>query len=165
LLLAGRHTIIQSRRALQSLEGDCMTTSQRALEIAIRIEEFVRSCIVPYEKDPRRDHHGAPTDELVMEMREHARQAGVLTPHILDGGEHLNQQETAAVLIKTGLSPLGPLACNTMAPDEGNMYLLGKVGSPQLKGRFLAPLVEGRVRSAFFMTEPADEAAQAPTRR
>jgi acyl-CoA dehydrogenase len=34
------------------------------------------------------------------------------------------------VLIKSGLSPLGPLACNTMAPDEGNMYLLGKEGSP-----------------------------------
>src|SRR3546814_12079398 len=44
-----------------------------------------------------------------------------------------------------------------MAPDEGNMYLLGKEGSPELKARFLKPMVEGRVRSAFFMTEPADE--------
>ena len=68
----------------------------------------------------------APTDELVMEMREHARAAGVLTPHILSDGSHLNQRATAVVLIKSGLSPLGPLACNTMAPDEGNMYLLGK---------------------------------------
>ena len=65
--------------------------------------------------------------------------------------------KVAAVLIKSGLSPLGPLACNTMAPDEGNMYLLGKEGSPELKDRFLKPMVEGRVRSAFFMTEPADE--------
>jgi acyl-CoA dehydrogenase len=60
-------------------------------------------------------------------------------------------------LQKSGLSPLGPLAVNTMAPDEGNMYLLGKVGSPDLKARFLAPMVEGRARSAFFMTEPALE--------
>src|SRR3546814_17380830 len=37
------------------------------------------------------------------------------------------------------------------------MYLLGKEGSPELKDRFLKPMVEGRVRSAFFMTEPADE--------
>lgn len=44
-----------------------------------------------------------------------------------------------------------------MAPDEGNMYLLGKVGNPQLQQRFLAPLVEEHVRSAYFMTEPADE--------
>ena len=47
--------------------------------------------------------------------------------------------------------------CNTMAPDEGNMYLLGKVGSAEQKERFLAPLVSGEARSAFFMTEPADE--------
>src|SRR3546814_12618212 len=47
---------------------------------------------------------GAPTDELVMEMREHARAAGVLTPHILGDGAHLNQRETAVVLIKSGLS-------------------------------------------------------------
>src|SRR5690349_19019152 len=131
--------------------------SDRAAVIAALVEEFVRDVVIPYERDPRRDHHGAPTDELVMEMREHARTAGVLTPHIFENGDHLNQRETAAVLIKSGLSPLGPLACNTMAPDEGNMYLLGKVGSPQLKERFLAPLVEGRARSAFFMTEPADE--------
>ena len=131
--------------------------SDRALAIAAKVEAFVRETVVPYEKDPRRDHHGAPTDELVMEMREKARAAGVLTPHILKDGSHLNQRETAVVLIKSGLSPLGPLACNTMAPDEGNMYLLGKEGSPELKERFLKPMVEGRVRSAFFMTEPAEE--------
>jgi acyl-CoA dehydrogenase len=131
--------------------------SDRALAIAAKVEAFVREIVVPYEKDPRRDHHGAPTDDLVMEMREHARAAGVLTPHILGNGDHLNQRETAVVLIKSGLSPLGPLACNTMAPDEGNMYLLGKEGSPELKERFLKPMVAGEVRSAFFMTEPADE--------
>lgn len=125
--------------------------------IAANVEAFVRNIVIPYEKDPRRDHHGAPTDELVMEMREKARQAGVLTPHILPDGSHLSQRETAIVLQKSGLSPLGPLAVNTAAPDEGNMYLLGKVGSPALKERFLKQLVEGRSRSAFFMTEPAAE--------
>ena len=131
--------------------------SDQALAIAEKVEAFVRATVIPYEKDPRRDHHGAPTDEMVMEMREHARAAGVLTPHIFDDGSHLNQRETAVVLIKSGLSPLGPLACNTMAPDEGNMYLLGKEGSPEHKERFLKPMVEGRVRSAFFMTEPAED--------
>ena len=102
--------------------------SSRADEIADRVEAFVRQTIVPYEHDPRRSSHG-PTDELVAEMRDKARAAGVLTPHILADGGHLTQRETAHVLKKTGLSPLGPLACNTAAPDEGNMYLLGKVGS------------------------------------
>ena len=64
---------------------------------------------------------------------EKARAAGVLTPHILGDGSHLTQRETAHVLKMTGLSPLGPLACNTAAPDEGNMYLLGKVGTPEQK--------------------------------
>jgi len=128
---------------------------EAALAIADRVEKFVREVVVPYEKDPRRDHHDAPTDELVFELRNKAREAGVLTPHILADGSHLSQRETAIVLARSGLSPLGPLACNTNAPDEGNMYLLGKVGSALIKERFLKPLVEGRARSAFFMTEPA----------
>lgn len=131
--------------------------SDRAREIAARVEAFVRDVVVPFEKDGRRDHHNAPTDELVTELRRLARGAGVLTPHILDDGSHLSQAETAHVLIASGLSPLGPLACNTMAPDEGNMYLLGHVASPELKRRFLAPLVSGEYRSAFLMTEPALE--------
>ena len=53
-----------------------MTISPRALEIADRVEAFVRETVVPYEQDPRRDHHGAPTDEMVWEMREKARAAG-----------------------------------------------------------------------------------------
>ncbi|CAN1568628.1 CaiA Acyl-CoA dehydrogenases [Sphingomonadaceae bacterium] len=134
-----------------------MSMTQRALDIGARVEEFVRTVVAPYESDPRRDHHGAPTDDLVAELKEKARAAGVLTPHILPDGGHLTQVETAYVLQKTGLSPLGPLACNTGAPDEGNMYLLGKVGSPEIKERFLEPLVAGRARSAFFMTEPASE--------
>ena len=130
---------------------------ERTAVIAENVERFVREVIVPYEGDERRDHHNCPTDELVMEMRDKARDAGVLTPHILPDGSHLTQRETAQVLIRTGLSPLGPLACNTMAPDEGNMYLLGKVGNAMIKERFLQPLVEGHARSAFFMTEPAAE--------
>ena len=128
----------------------------KTAEIAARVEAFVRDVVVPYEKDPRCGEHG-PTDELVSELRGKARAAGVLTPHILADGSHLTQRETATVLKASGLSPLGPVAVNTMAPDEGNMYLLGKVGSPEIKERFLKPMIEGRARSAFFMTEPAGE--------
>jgi len=123
--------------------------SQRAQEIGAKVERFVREVVIPYERDLRRDHHGAPLDELVYEMRDLARQAGVMTPHILPGGEHLTQVETAHVLIRSGLSPLGPLAVNTMAPDEGNMYLINHKGSAGQKDHFLKPLIEGRARSAF----------------
>ena len=124
-------------------------------ELAAKVEAFVRSVVVPYEKDPRFAEHG-PTEELVQELRALARQAGVLTPHVLQGGAHLTQRETALVLRKSGLSPLGPTAVNTAAPDEGNMYLIGKVGSAEQKTHFLVPMVAGDARSAFFMTEPAD---------
>lgn len=125
-----------------------------ALAMADRVEAFVRTTVFAYEADPRRDHHGAPLDDLVDELRDHARTADVLTPHIRADGSHRSQRETAVILIRSGLSPLGPLACNTMAPDEGNMYLIGHVGSAEHKARFLGPLHAGRARSAFFMTEP-----------
>jgi acyl-CoA dehydrogenase len=132
--------------------------TQRAQNIADKVEAFVREVVFPYEKDPRFEVHGhGPPADLVMEMRGKARDAGVLTPHILADGSHLSQRETAIVLTRSGLSPLGPLACNTMAPDEGNMYLLGKVATAGQKARFLKPLVSGEARSAFFMTEPASE--------
>jgi acyl-CoA dehydrogenase len=130
--------------------------SERARAIAAGVESFVRESVIPYEKDPRCSSHG-PTEELIREMRAKAKAAGVLTPHILPDGSHLTQCETALVLKSSGLSPLGPVAVNTMAPDEGNMYLIGKIGSPQHKARFLAPLVAGTSRSAFFMSEPASD--------
>jgi acyl-CoA dehydrogenase len=128
---------------------------EQAKHLARKVEAFVRDVVIPYEADARRDSHG-PTDALIRELRDRARDHGVLTPHILADGGHLTQRETAVVLQASGLSPLGPLACNTAAPDEGNMYLLGKVGSDTQKRQFLEPLVSGRARSAFLMTEPAD---------
>ncbi|MGI3168290.1 acyl-CoA dehydrogenase family protein [Pseudooceanicola sp. C21-150M6] len=130
--------------------------SDRAVAIADRVETFVREVVAPYESDPRRSSHG-PSDVLAVHLKEEARKAGVLTPHIPADGAHLTHRETACVLIRSGLSPLGPVACNTAAPDEGNMYLLGKVGSPELKRRFLDPMVKGAMRSAFFMTEPSED--------
>ena len=115
--------------------------------IAERVEAFVREVVISYEKDHRRDSHG-PSNDLVLELRKKARTEGVLTPHILPDGTHLSQRDTAHVLNKSGLSPLGPLACNTMAPDEGNMYLLG-AGSPVQKKRFLEPSLQGGLVRRF----------------
>ncbi len=133
-----------------------MTLSAEAIELARRVEAFVRETIVPYERDPRCGEHG-PANDLVAEMRTKARAAGLMTPHIRPDHSHLTQRETAAVLRASGLSMLGPVALNTMAPDEGNMFLLGKVATPEQQKRFLDPLISGEARSAFFMTEPASE--------
>jgi acyl-CoA dehydrogenase len=129
--------------------------SQAALELGDRIEQFVRSAVAPNERDPRVGPHG-PDESLVSELRILARAAGVLTPHIRPDGSHFSQLDTAHLLKKTGLSPLGPVACNTAAPDEGNMFLLGRVATVEQQAQFLDPLVSGEARSAFFMTEPAE---------
>ena len=139
-----------------------MYASQRATDLADRVEAFVRGSIIPLETDPRSHAHGVD-DDLVREMRSLARAAGVLTPHIRPDGSHLTQRETAIVLRASGLSPLGPIAVNTAAPDEGNMYLLGKIATPDQKTRFLNRLVSGHARSAFFMTEPDGGAGSDPS--
>ncbi len=131
-----------------------VTDLDAARAIAAAVGDFVRAHVIPYERDPRWTSHG-PTPELVGEMRSHARAAGLMTPHILPDGSHLSHRGTALVLRAAGLSPLGPVALNVGAPDEGNMFLLGRVASPAQKAQFLEPLVAGHVRSAFFMTEPA----------
>jgi acyl-CoA dehydrogenase len=126
----------------------------RAHRIAENVGKFIREEVIPFERDPRVGSHG-PSNELLAELRLKARAAGVLTPHVLEGGEHLLHREVAVVLRAAGWSPLGMVAVNVAAPDEGNMFLLSKVATPTQQHRFLQPLVEGRARSAFFMTEPA----------
>lgn len=129
---------------------------EKAREIAERVARFVRIAVIPYEHDERWGPDG-PAEGMVEQLRERARAAGVLTPHILADGRHLSHREMARVLCAAGLSPLGPVAINVAAPDEGNMYLLGRVASPEQQERFLRPIVEGRSRSSFFMTEPAED--------
>ena len=131
--------------------------SDEARAIGDAVEAFVRERIIPLEAEAPRDHHLCPTAEFAAHLRAMAIDAGLMTPHIRPDGSHLSQVDTAYVLIRSGLSPLGPLAFHVGAPDEGNMYLLSKVGDPDLKRRFLEPLVAGRATSAFFMTEPADD--------
>lgn len=132
------------------------TTSSEGREMAARVERFVREVVVPYERDARWTSHG-PSPELVTEMRDRARAAGVMTPHIPDGHRHLSHRDTAIILRAAGLSPLGPVAVNVAAPDEGNMFLLGRIATPEQKEHFLEPLLTGSSRSAFLMTEPAED--------
>jgi acyl-CoA dehydrogenase len=67
------------------------------------------------------------------------------------------------VFEEAGRSPLGPLALHCAAPDEGNMHLLLRAGTPEQRRRYLEPLARGEVRSCFAMTEPAPGAGSDPT--
>lgn len=140
----------------KNMTSDRAPDISRGQAIAAKVDAFVRQQVVPYEKDARWGSHG-PTEPLVHELRDLARAAGLMTPHILPDGSHVSHRETALILRAAGLSPLGPVALNVAAPDEGNMFLLGRVASAAQCERYLKPLVSGRTRSAFFMTEPAED--------
>lgn len=140
-----------------------LTRGQREQDLAARVEAFIREEVIPYETDPRVEHHG-PTDELVQELQAKARARGLLAPHVGEpwGGHGLNHREIATVFRAAGYSLLGPVALNCMAPDEGNMALLEKVGTADQKERYLRPLAAGG-RSAFLMTEPDGGAGSDPS--
>ena len=119
------------------------------------IRAFVVDKIVPYERDPRLTRHG-PDEDLRTELVGLARDAGLLTfqaPRRFSGREP-SHREQAVLFEAAGWSTLGPVALNCAAPDEGNMFMLGKIANDEQVERFLVPVIDGRQRSVFAMTEP-----------
>jgi acyl-CoA dehydrogenase len=129
-----------------------------------RTRSFIRDQVIPLEKDPRQNEHG-PNEELRKDLMALARKAGLLTPHasIEMGGLGLSHIEKAIIFEEAGYSSLGPTAMNIHAPDEGNIHLLEEIASPEQKERWLRPLVAGKIRSCFAMTEPAPGAGSDPS--
>ena len=133
-------------------------------ELQERTRRFIVDKVIPLEGDPRRDSHG-PSDDLRLELNSRARLAGLLSPHasLEHGGLGLSHIAKAVVFEEAGYSPLGPLALNIQAPDEGNMHLLEVVATPAQKERWLLPQIAGQTRSCFAMTEPAPGAGADPS--
>ena len=140
------------------------TLTPALLELQQRTRSFIAEKIIPYEKDARCTPHG-PTEDLRRELIELARTAGLLSSHvsIAMGGLGLDHRAKAIVFEEAGYSPLGPIALNIHAPDEGNMHLLEQVATPEQQERWLRPLAAGHVRSCFCMTEPAPGAGADPS--
>lgn len=133
-------------------------------KLQARVRDFVLSEIVPFESDSRQGPHG-PEEDLRRELINRARRAGLLAPQVSValGGMALTHVGRAIVFEESGYSPLGPVAMNLFAPDEGNMHLMEEIASPEQRERYLRPLVRGDSRSCFCMTEPAPGAGSDPS--
>lgn len=94
-----------------------------------------------------------------------ARAEGLWTPHlpVEFGGRGLGPIGMCVLFREMGRSPVGARVFNCDAPDQGNMDLLLKAASEPIKARYLRPLCDGEVTSAFCMTEPAPGAGADPT--
>ena len=138
--------------------------SNDLLALQAKVRQFIAEQVIPYERDTRQTPHG-PSDDLRKELIAKAREAGLLTPHasVELGGLGLSHLAKAVVFEEAGYSPLGPIALNIHAPDEGNIHLMEVVANEAQKRRWLQPLVDGRIRSCFAMTEPDDGAGSDPS--
>lgn len=132
------------------------------LALRERVASFIRDRIVPFEADPRNDVYEVQ-DSLREEMVALARAEGLLSPHAPReyGGLGLDHRGMALVFEAAGWSPLGALALNIQAPDEGNVNLINQIGTPEQKERWLRPIVAGEIRTIFSMTETATDGAGA----
>ena len=139
--------------------------SARASELIGRVAEFIRTEIEPAEGELHAAIRAAvdpwQPQPVMKELQAKAREEGLwnlFLPPAEPGneqyGEGLSNLDYAPIAELTGRSFIAPYVFNCNAPDTGNMEVLLRYGSPEQKKRWLEPLLDGTIRSAFCMTEP-----------
>lgn len=135
--------------------------TDRAKDHQERLKAFMDEWVHPNEQlhadqvaaSGDRHHHA----EIMQQLKVEARARGLWNLFLPDDehGAGLTNLEYAPLAELTGRSPLiAPEATNCAAPDTGNMEVLAMFGTPEQQDQWLHPLLEGEIRSAFFMTEP-----------
>ncbi|OBC17432.1 acyl-CoA dehydrogenase [Mycobacterium sp. 852013-50091_SCH5140682] len=134
--------------------------TERARQYQTQLLEFMDSHVYPaeavYDEQMRAagDPHFHPP--VLEELKAEARRRGLWNlfhPHP-EWGPGLTNLEYAPLAEIMGHSHLASEACNCSAPDTGNMEVLTLFGTDEHKERYLKPLLDGTIRSAFAMTEP-----------
>ncbi len=141
------------------------TISPEIADIRDRIAAFVETHLLPLESDPAAfDPHENIALDVLEQMREKARAEGLWCVQLKreTGGLGLGKVGMAVCYEAMNRSIFGPVTFNSSAPDDGNMLLLEAIGTEDQKARWLKPVVEGKVRSAFVMTEPHPGAGSDP---
>ena len=134
--------------------------SPRCTEFKERLVAFMDEHIYPaealYEHQMREsgDAHHQPA--IMEELKTRAREAGLWNMFLPDAslGAGLSNSDYAPLAEVLGRSHIASEACNCSAPDTGNMEVLYHFATPEQKDRWLTPLLDGEIRSAFAMTEP-----------
>ncbi len=126
--------------------------------LRLKVRAFIAREVTPLEDDPAAydDHENIRLD-LLDTVRARAKAAGLWAPQMPRerGGLGLPVIGWAAFYEEANRSIFGPVCLNCQAPDDGNMSLLNKALPPDaMKDRWLQPIIDGRVRSSFVMTEP-----------
>jgi len=135
-------------------------------DIRLRIHDFVEQHILPLEQDPAaHDEHENIAEEPLADLRARAKAEGLWALQMPKqrGGGGLNIVAMAACYEEMNRSIFGPVCFNSAAPDDGNMIVLEKVAREDQKQRWLQPIIDGEMRSAFAMTEPAPGAGSDPS--
>ncbi|WP_298356811.1 acyl-CoA dehydrogenase family protein [uncultured Litoreibacter sp.] len=96
----------------------------------------------------------ARQSEILEGLKSKAKAAGLWNLWSAKTGHQLSTVDYAYLAEEMGKAHLGPETFNCNAPDTGNMEVFEKYGSDEMKAEWLAPLLEGRIRSAYLMTEP-----------
>lgn len=133
------------------------TLSPEIEEFRQQLRTFVNSRVLPLESDPASyDSHENIREKLLAEIRALAKVEGLWAFQMPKsrGGQDVGVVGMAALYEEMNRSIFGPACFNSAAPDDGNMILLNKVGTEAQKERWLQPIIDGKVRSAFVMTEP-----------
>ncbi|MCW2597165.1 MAG: acyl-CoA dehydrogenase [Jatrophihabitans sp.] len=134
--------------------------SETARNYLDRLEEFMTEFVYPAEEVYAQQRAQAGPDDhelppVVEDLKREARRRGLWNLFLPDAAG-LGNLDYAPLAELTGRSPyLAPEALNCAAPDTGNMELLHLFGSDEQKARWLAPLLDGVIRSGFSMTEPS----------
>jgi acyl-CoA dehydrogenase len=135
-------------------------------DLRLRVRAFVEEHVLPLEKDPENfsEHENIPLERLAP-VQAKARAAGLWAPQTPKefGGMELPIVGWAVMYEEAARSIFGALSFNCMAPDDGNMSMLAKVGTPAQKKKWLQPIVDGKVKSSFAMTEPAPGGGSDPS--
>ncbi len=145
--------------------------SPKARRFIERVAAFMADHVIPAEAEHRRQlKTGAlPWNQppVMEELKAKAKAAGLWNLFLPDEehGAGLSNVDYAPLAELTGRSFIAPEVFNCNAPDTGNMEVLVQYGSPEQKERWLAPLLEGRIRSAFCMTEPEVASSDATNMR